>query len=374
MLLSLSYEDRLDNSTAFFAHHTYKHLESMASKPFHVFLWFMVALMLLGNVVVVVWRCTRPSSQRNSSLSTIIVNLAAVDFLYGLHLVLIGSALVRPVFGLSSDTRLDSSPPISHPLCFAAYFISCVSCGGQTVAIASIAAYSFLSLNVRFQSTNIYKNFFVVGSTLTQWCLAVALSFYSTLASVWEVPWTVGNSTTQNPRNVEIYYVLTQCSFAGTLSPSIAVLATTVLTVVCVAVVLYIAFIVKAVYNLILKRRQRQPVGESKFLMIRLCLIVAVNILCWGPPQILYYFGKKKVSNVDMLLDDKYYRTITEATIVLLSIPPALNPLLYTIVTKPFLNVLKRLCKSGNDRMRVMSTMSETASLLPEEHITPDES
>lgn len=348
----------------------YRHLKHLASVPFHVYLWSVVTLTLCGNCVVVIWRCTRPASQRSSALSIIIVNLAVVDFLYGVHLLLIESTLVSPVFEDVSQHHLDSKPDVDQVLCYTAYFLSSLSCAAQSVALASIAAYWMLSLRCLLQPAA--EKVFVALSILTQWALALILTSISAFSTSWPVPWNTSNITDESPVNVEVYYVFTQCSFSGTLDPSVAPLVTLVLALISLTTVLYVSYLIRLCCNVVSGRHQTYS-QTAKFLTIRLCVILTVNILCLGPPIVLYYFGKKAILNVLMLLKDNYCLSITEVNVILLSIPPALNPLLYTIVTKKFLTVLKNfffLSCSNRFMSESRSETSETTSLFPEE--TPD--
>ena len=357
----------VDNSSKL--DHSDGHLKRLSDPAFHVYVWFVLALTLVGNSVVVIWRCTRPPPQRRSALSIIVINLAIVDFLYGVHLLLIESALVSFVFEKHSD-HLDSENAVDDIRCYAAYFLSCVSSIAQSVALASIAAYALLSLvTLPFQS--VAKNAVVAGGIVIQWVLSLTLSSLSTFGAEHQVPWNMSN-VTESPVNVEVYYVLTQCSYSGTLDPSIMSVVTTELCLIGLTTVLHVAFIIIIIRDLHLKRLRKDP-GETKFLMIRLCVILTINIFCYGPPLVVYYFGKKSMASVLSLLKDEYCRTITEMTVILLSIPPALNPLIYTIATRPFMRVLRKLCPATDREARSMPEISETTSLFTEQptpHLT----
>ena len=56
-------------------------MDILASHWFHALLWILVSFGLIGNVAVVVRRCTRPRDQRQSTLSMMIIILAVTDFL-----------------------------------------------------------------------------------------------------------------------------------------------------------------------------------------------------------------------------------------------------------------------------------------------------
>ena len=344
--------------------HNDGHLKGLSDPAFHVYLWFVLALTLVGNSVVVIWRCTRPASQRRSALSIIVVNLALVDFLCGFHLLLIESVLVTSVFESNSDHLGSNKSAVDDTLCYAAYFLSCLSSTAQSVALASIAAYALLSL-LSFPFQSVARKVVVAGGITIQWVLSLTLSSFTTFDSDREVPWNMSNVTEQ-PAVVRVYYVFTQCSFSGSLDPSIMPIATTGLCLIGLTTILQIAFIVIILRDLYLKRLRKDP-GETTFLMIRLCVILTVNIFCYGPPTVAYYFGKKSMTSVLSLLRDEYCRTITEVTVILLSIPPALNPLIYTIATKPFMRVLRKLCPATDKEARSKSEISETTSLFTEQ-------
>ncbi|XP_062520928.1 G-protein coupled receptor GRL101-like [Corticium candelabrum] len=349
------------------AEHENEHLERLASLPFHVYLWIVILLTLLGNGVVILWRCG--NVQRLSPLSIIVINLAVADTVYGLHLVLIESDLARTVFGSSCDEcNYTKSDPVGINVCTAAYFMSCWSSTAQTAALATIAGYLLLSMNVTFSRGTVGKMMFVVVSVVSQWILSFVLALFSAIYNVFWVPWKWTNSRVSQ-RDIRIYYVLTQCSYSGSLSPSLMALITVQLVLVLIAILCLVVFIVWVTCKYAKRRfpdQEGRQHDESRILMIRLCVVVVINLACWGPSLVLYYFGNKLFNNMQILLQDGYCRIVTEITVSLLSIPPAVNPLIYTIATKQFMRVVMRVwCLRRDDEHR---GMTETTTLIDEEN------
>ena len=54
----------------------------------------LLALEIIGNILVVVWRLAQKRDQRSSPLSILIIMLAVSDFLYCVHLILLESLVV----------------------------------------------------------------------------------------------------------------------------------------------------------------------------------------------------------------------------------------------------------------------------------------
>ena len=54
----------------------------------------LLAIGIIGNILVVVWRLAQKRDQRLSPLSILIIMLAVSDFLYCVHLILLESLIV----------------------------------------------------------------------------------------------------------------------------------------------------------------------------------------------------------------------------------------------------------------------------------------
>ena len=64
-------------------------LPSLAGTNDVDYVWLICALLVLvGNISVLLWRCTRRSDQRNSVPSILIINLATADLLLGIQMLL----------------------------------------------------------------------------------------------------------------------------------------------------------------------------------------------------------------------------------------------------------------------------------------------
>ena len=64
-------------------------LPALAGTDDFDYVWLILTiLVLVGNSIALLWRCTRRRDQRNSSLSILMINLAAADLLLGIQMFL----------------------------------------------------------------------------------------------------------------------------------------------------------------------------------------------------------------------------------------------------------------------------------------------
>jgi hypothetical protein len=73
---------------------TPSHQAGITSWAYHITMWILVIAGMLGNVMVVVWRC----SKRASTLSMLIISLAIADFCFCLHYLLQEVMLAESIF------------------------------------------------------------------------------------------------------------------------------------------------------------------------------------------------------------------------------------------------------------------------------------
>ena len=109
------------------------------SVSFHVVLWIMIILGLVGNALVIVWRCTRPRPQRGSVLSIAIIILAVADLLYCVHLVMLEGSVAREVFGALNFINASDA---TNVICRISGNLSLLSCSTAMWMTLNIAIYS----------------------------------------------------------------------------------------------------------------------------------------------------------------------------------------------------------------------------------------
>ena len=119
----------------------------LESVPFHVLLWIMIIVGLVGNFLVIMWRCTLPRPQRGSVLSIAIIILAVADFFYCVHLIMIEGYVAKDVFGGLNPTP--SSATVMIVICQISGNLSLVTCSTAMWMTLNIAIYSFQALTGR---------------------------------------------------------------------------------------------------------------------------------------------------------------------------------------------------------------------------------
>ena len=127
-------------------------------------------------------------------------------------------------------------------------------------------------------------------------------------------------------------YTTFAASIIGSIVPSLG----TVLTLTCA--ILYICFWIR------LRARAGNLTGRSDMhkLRWRLSVIVLLNTLCWVPVTILHWTVIfDSIPNINI----EWFNDSTAANVLLISISPAVNPLIYTFTGKNFLHSIRKFCR-----------------------------
>ncbi|XP_062522167.1 uncharacterized protein LOC134196953 [Corticium candelabrum] len=77
-------------------------------------------------------------------------------------------------------------------------------------------------------------------------------------------------------------------------------------------------------------------------LQLRLSVIVLLDTLCWIPVTVLHWIG---FPDEDITTNVNWLNNSTAASVLLISISPAINPLIYTFTGKNFLHSIRRRMK-----------------------------
>ena len=353
------------------------------SVSFHVVLWIMITVGLVGNALVIVWRCTRPRPQRGSVLSIAIIILAVADLLYCVHLGMLEGSVAREVFG---GLNFINASDAMNVICRISGNLSLLSCSTAMWMTLNIAIYScqvltgcncccnccslvarkgclfvtvvcqLLFTSLPIIGINIYLMDYwgdgfvlplpgqpVTASEVLSTCAYAQTASILQLNSIcfewncsnWTNPstcdWVTFACSREEP-DIEMFYIVTTLVSLNSL-----------LSVSCA--VLYLTMCIR------LNRQFHTPsdvptmrsqgVTELTKLKWRLTLIVLINTGCWITVTtihvyLLYYPGE---------FGEAYILELIATSFVLVSISPAINPLIYTIAGKQFVKFLKRCWK-----------------------------
>ena len=130
------------------------------------YVWLICALLVLvGNISVLVWRCTRRSDQRNSVPSILIINLATADLLLGIQMLLYLFLIAWPCSVFSHET-------VVIVFCDVSAWLQMVSTMMSSVTTTTIAFYFVISLTC---SSHCSRKC-IVALLLSEWMLLSCVS------------------------------------------------------------------------------------------------------------------------------------------------------------------------------------------------------
>ena len=361
----------------------------------------LLSIGIIGNILVVVWRLAQKRDQRSSPLSILIIMLAVSDFLYCGHLLLLESL----VLDVNLNQTKHLSPISTRNVCMTSALLSWFTCLTAQWAIFNIAVYSFQAMS-EFCSRcccslvhkrnlvitiicqvlinvvmivvyiTVLRNYHYVGTddmfdlqlqdydkttnndVSSNWTVVTLNSRRERIAQIFgRCAWAQSNgfgyyfnytiSFTHNNHtkifNESDCYVL-DTTFAASIIVSIVPSLSTFLTLTCA--VLYKCFWIK------LRARAANLTGRSDINKIRwrLSAIVLLNTLCWIPVTILHY----SITNMNI----EWSNDSTAANVLLISISPAVNPLIYTFTGKNFLHSIRKFCRQMKCYIYVRRTSS----------------
>ena len=364
-----------------------------------------------------VWRLAQKRDQRSSPLSIFIMMLAVSDFLYCVHLLFLESL----VLDVNLDQTKHLSPISARKVCMTSAWLSLFSCLSAQWATFNIAVYSFQTMSEfcsRCCCSLVHKRSLVItiicqvlinvviiviymivydglsyGDTehpfdltlqdydeytsndfFSNWTEVTKYSRRERFAQIFgRCAWAQSNGvgiclkdtislTHDNHTNITNWSYcqftfadsLLDSAFQTTLVGSIIASLGTVLTLTCA--VLYICFWIK------LRARAANLTERSDMhkLRWRLSVIVLLDTFCWIPVTILHwtvFIDKIRSRNI-------WSNSYTAASFLLISISPAVNPLIYTFTGKNFLHSIRKFCR----RMKCDVSVRRTSSNNPDDH------
>ncbi|GFS05710.1 G-protein coupled receptor GRL101 [Elysia marginata] len=291
----------------------------MSNGILRIAIWAQGLVALFGNLVVVVWRCRDLQGRKVHSL--LITNLAMGDFLMGVYLIIIAIAdsHYRGVYMLYEGVWRSSY------LCHFAGFVSTFSSelSVLTLTVITLDRLICIIFPLRFARLSLRNAVRVISAV---WLLVFILSI---------VPLT-GMAYFQN------FYGRSGVCLALHVTP--AQPAGWEYSVTVFLVLNFLSFLIIAasyiwMYLVAKRTRSAARVPESKTeaaMARRMTFIVATDFACWVPIILLGFasLGGVKTPN-------EVYAWVA---VVFLPVNSALNPVLYTLSTAPFvLNMQKRV-------------------------------
>ena len=390
----------------------------LSSDPFHGVVWMLLSMGIIGNILVVVWRLAQKRGQRSSPLSVLIIMLAVSDFLYCFHLLLLESL----VLDVNLDQTKHLSPISARNMCTTSAWLSLFSCLTAQWATFNIAVYSFQAMSdfcSRCCCSLVHKRSLVItiicqvliNVVITLICMIENDNYRDASDALFDLSLQdyvkrTGNDSYSNWTDVNIYsrreriaQIFGRCAWAqsngfgdclnetflvtddnsrritwnvfcavttiygkGTKSTfqvpvigSFIALLGSILTLT--SAILYICFWIK------LRATAANLTGRSEMhkLRWRLTVIVLLDTLCWIPVTILHWIV---ISDPMPNTNIEWSNDTTAANVLLISISPAVNPLIYTFTGKNFLHSIRKFCR----RMKCDVSVRQTSSNYPDDH------
>ena len=354
----------------------------------------LLSLGIIGNILVVAWRLAQKRDQRSSPLSIFIIMLAVSDFLYCVYLLLLESL----VLDVNLEQTNHLSPNSARNMCMTSAALSWFSCLSAQWATFNIAVYSFQAMSEfcsRCCCSLVHKRNLVI-TIICQVLINVGIivifmivvrkygdsdisgffdlslqsydkntyyEFSNNFTEVildkrreqidqifgrcawaqssgygncfkWTFSLTKGNNTTISNKSgysvlIGVGLYTPQASVVGSIIASLS----TVLTLTCA--ILYICFWIK------LRTRAANLTGRSDMhkLRWRLSVIVLLDTFCWIPVTILHW---TVISDSIPNMTIEWFNDTTAANVLLISISPSVNPLIYTFTGENFLNLIRK--------------------------------
>ena len=308
-------------------------LPGVTSVSFHVTLWTLSLLGIIGNTLVVIWRCYQRNDSRLHLVSLLIVNLAISDVLFCTQFVLREAMLMSPIFHDSHNSSYSFTETDSR-ICMASLFLFYLSCSCIVITTVAIALHTFLSVDERS-----WKKPIVVTVVAAGWIFSLTLAGVASQYMDKEL-----NAYYSTPdKSAEMFSLIVVYGCMGDrvkIFPVVISLLTVVSCMLCCF--LYIGFCIKF-------RRLSNRLGGSEMqegvrrsftvLQIRFALVVVLNLACWVPPFGLYW--NSYFTNRTAFRGTLNPETPQPAFIFVL-IVSAVNPMIYTVSCSSYIRLLKR--------------------------------
>lgn len=310
----------------------------ITSPIFHVALWIVLSAGIIGNLLVLLWRCLRKES-RLQLISLLIVSLAFADLLWCSHFLLQEVMLVYPVF-IASENETLSFTEKDEQLCLTTSFLGYASCNAIMLTVVAIALYSYLTFSGVRHRNKVISVFVALGWIAS---MSVAATAVRDFAMYYQDN---GNSfKSESNLKLERFSAITML---GCLAPNREKFSRYPLIVTSINAASSI--ISTFIYVCLWKKVRKKDCGsgsygnhELKQLQIRLTIIAAMNLLCWWPSCILYWLSYVREESVP---NGRLSPHAVEPVFLFTVAVSAANPIIYTMASKRFVRITARCCNS----------------------------
>ena len=310
---------------------------AVTSLAYHIPMWLMVLSGILGNVLVLVWRCHRKES-RLDLLSVLIVSLALADLCFCSQYLLQEVMLAPIVFGQGNRNKAVQFTSTDRRLCSSMTFLTIGPMSAIMLTSVAIALYSLFSLRPRRSGNRIITGFVVMS-----W---IACLVFGAL-SAWESRQYYPASKSYISMETFYHHVIYRClqpdahSFQWNrfVYPVIATAINALSSLLVPGIYICLCYKVRK-NNFNLKHCQNREIDR---LRIRMTVITILNLVCWWPICVVYLVswaqhGLQRQS-VDPPFIEPYF--LFQAAV------SATNPIIYTVASRRFFNAVSHVCKNG---------------------------
>ena len=324
----------------------------------HTTMWILVIASLLGNLLVLVWRCSRKES-RHGLISVLIISLAFADLLFCCHFLLQEVMLANVVFAETHQKNLTIHvTTVDQRLCLTVLFLVSVSCNAIMLTAVAIALATVFSFHLQRYGTRLITYFLV-----TSWISCLAFGGLV----MWKRP--IYHAMTKPTLDVDIFslFVVYECTSSvpdvnWNPFPIIVTTINAMGSVVVTVLYMYLWCMVRK-HRVSFTQSGSQEITHCR---IRLTIIAGLNLLCWWPACFLYWFAS--VENVSVFHGTLSPVASLSMRVISVAVSVA-NPMIYTIASKRFLTVTRRACAGFFCRHRD----EERLPIVPSLHATHGE-
>ena len=306
--------------------------QGVTSWPFHISMWILSTAGIVGNILVLVWRCWRKET-RLELLSLLIVSLAVADLCFCMHFLLEEATLVDAIFGSKSGNETLPFTNVDERLCLSIVFLVYLSTNAIVLTVVAISLYSFLSFHMCR-----YRNRCIILLILISWMACLCLASLAT----WDVQhYRLPSVDPAHGISSEKFssYVIFDCSdiYPQSLLPIITTTVNAVSSVIVSVLFICLGYKIRKSTR-ISNCLSSQEVSHFR---TRLTIIAILNLVCWWPACILFWytsFTKKSVEHGTLS------PVVVQPFFILSVVVSVANPIIYTIASKRFCTAASRAC------------------------------
>lgn len=322
----------------------------VTSRAFHISLWILLCSGLIGNVLVIIWRSCRRAGSSRQLQSLLIISLAAADLLFCCQFLLRELILLEPIF-IAAENETFSFTATDERMCLATTFFTFVSCNTVLLTSLAIAMHSFLSLT-GFRHRKVFISIFVSLG----WVMTVVLAAVTT----WYLKWHDRDRLLDSVGvSVNFFTLIVMFGCTGDLNaiifPVVVTSVNALSSVLCT--VLYVCVCVRIRQALRIVTHGNSSGDRTGNFPIRLAIIVLLNIVCWWPACILYWFSYIRNETV---FNHRMSPETIEPIFLFAAAVSACNPVMYSVPWKPVSKLVRRFydcfrCGADEEKIRLFS-------------------